>query len=68
ESDDLDLDWCYYLGVTILNMSEEEFMKCTPKKLFKLAEIHQKLNSQEESDSKSKGGTSEEVYIDDFIF
>ncbi|MEG1482545.1 hypothetical protein [Clostridium sp.] len=49
-------------------MSEEEFMKCTPKKLFKLAEIHQKLNSQEESDSKSKGGTSEEVYIDDFIF
>ena len=43
-------------------VGEEEFLKSTPKKLFKLAEIHQSINnpnSQEESKPKEQ-----EVYID----
>lgn len=46
-------------------MSEEEFLKSTPKKLFKLAEIHQKVNAPEED---NKGDSQKEVYIDNIIF
>lgn len=42
-------------------MSEEEFLRSTPKKLFALAEIHNKMNAPEEKENKKK----EEVYIDD---
>ena len=62
---ELDLDWCYYLAINILGLSEEEFLRSTPKKLFKLAEIHQKVNNPNpEKDSKPK---EEEVYIDQLI-
>ena len=44
-------------------MTEEEFFKSTPKKLFKLAEIHKKVNSPDE-DKKSDKQQQEEVYID----
>ncbi|EOU2097091.1 hypothetical protein C0L75_02915 [Clostridium perfringens] len=57
------MDWCWYLAVKILGMSEEEFFKSTPKKLFKLAEIHSKVNSSpEEQQTKEE----KEVYIDEF--
>lgn len=43
-------------------MTEEEFLKSTPKKLFKLADIHLKLNSPKEEEKKK-----EEKYIDEFF-
>lgn len=42
-------------------MSEEEFLKSTPKKLFKLAEIHNRVNSPEENQKKDE---LKEAYID----
>lgn len=57
---ELDLDWTYYLATNILGLSEEEFLKSTPKKLFKLAEIHQKINNPEDD----KPQQEQEVYID----
>lgn len=45
-------------------MTEEEFLKSTPKKLFKLAEIHNKINTH--SDEKEKESTKE-VYIDNIV-
>ena len=45
-------------------MSEEEFLKSTPKKLFKLAEIHQKMNSYDGQDTTQKEEEPEMVYID----
>lgn len=58
------MDWCWYLAVKILGMSEEEFLKSTPKKLFKLAEIHQKMNSYDGQDTTQKEEEPEMVYID----
>ena len=48
-------------------MSEEEFMKSTPKKLFKLAEIHSKMNTppSEEDGNTHKKKSVEEKYIDE---
>lgn len=44
-------------------MSEEEFYSTTPKKLFKLAEIHKKINNPSSSGSNSTKNI-EEKYID----
>ena len=44
-------------------MTEEEFLKSTPKKLFKLAEIHQKMHSNDEQDTKQEE-EPQMVYID----
>lgn len=38
-----------YLGTVILQMSEEEFWRATPRKLFSLARVHLKANGEEES-------------------
>lgn len=43
-------------------MTEEEFLRSTPRKLFKLAEIHNRVNSPAEE--KDKNEKSKEVYID----
>ena len=62
----MDLDWCWYLAIKILGMTEEEFMKSTPKKLFRLAEKKQKMHSIDGEDN-SKGEEKNEpemVYID----
>lgn len=56
------MDWCWYLAVKILGMSEEEFFRATPKKLFKLAEIHHKINNP--SGPNVKAAKPEEKYID----
>lgn len=47
-------------------MTEEEFLRSTPRKLFKLAEIHNQVNTP--SDEKSKNEKPQEVYIDQIIF
>lgn len=60
----MDLDWCWYLAVKILGMTEQEFLKSTPKKLFKLAEIHQKMNSYDSEDNTKEDDKQEMVYID----
>lgn len=44
-------------------MTEEEFYSSTPKKLFKLAEIHRKI-SNPDYDSKPKNKQTTEKYID----
>ncbi|MCI9069416.1 MAG: hypothetical protein HFJ13_07915 [Clostridium sp.] len=46
-------------------MTEEEFFKSTPKKLFKLADIHLELNSPHEVEKKDG---KEEKYIDNINF
>ena len=54
----------------MLGLGEEELLKSTPKKLFKLAEIHQKINnpnSDEETGSKERKTKEKEVYIDQLI-
>lgn len=43
-------------------MNEEEFLKSTPRKLFKLADIHKKINSNEEEAEGVK-----EEYIDNLF-
>jgi len=45
-------------------MSEEEFLKSTPRKLFKLADIHNELNAPKEE----KKEEVESKYIDQIIF
>ena len=59
------MDWCWYLAIKILGMTEEEFLKSTPKKLFKLAEIHQKMHSNNNDEEDTKEVEEPEmVYID----
>ena len=50
----------------MLGLSEKEFLRSTPKKLFKLAEIHQKVNNPNPSQEESKP-KEQEVYIDQLI-
>jgi uncharacterized phage protein (TIGR02216 family) len=47
-------DWAllYYLGTVVLNMTEEEFWKCTPRKLFALLNIHGEVSGVSESLNK----------------
>ena len=61
----MDIDFCYYLATKVLNMSEEEFKKSTPAKLFKLLEIHQDINTPKETKKKSN---HDEKYIDQINF
>jgi len=43
-------------------MTEEEFFRSTPKKLFKLAEIHRKINTPEDANKGEQ--EQKEVFID----
>ena len=47
-------------------MSEEEFKKRTPAKLFKLLEIHQDINNPKEENKKKND--KEEKFIDQISF
>jgi hypothetical protein len=38
----------YYLSTVTLKMREEDFWKCTPRKLFALLDIHLEANMTEE--------------------
>lgn len=58
------MDWCWYLAVKILGMTEEEFYKATPRKLFKLAEIHREISNPKGIDTKSNKSKPVEKYID----
>ncbi|WP_432408640.1 hypothetical protein [Wukongibacter sp. M2B1] len=56
--------WLFYLGTNILNMTETEFWRCTPRKLFSLWEIHKEVNQL----NKSNKDNTKEGYIDDVIW
>ena len=43
-------------------MSEEEFFKCTPRKLFALTDIHLKMNSSTQENNSDNN--QKEEYID----
>lgn len=47
-------DWAllYYVGTVVLNMTEEEFWKCTPRKLFSLLNIHAEINGNLKENKK----------------
>jgi hypothetical protein len=49
------------MATVILKMSEEEFWKCTPRKLFAIWEVHKKVNG-------IKSEKEEMAYIDEISF
>ena len=55
--EDLDVEWLYYYFTKILDNTEEEFWKSTPRKIFKLIEIHCNINDPEKDINKSKNGS-----------
>lgn len=57
----------YYLATKILGLSEEEFMRSTPKKLFAIAKIHSDMNKSTEQESSKSNDKQKEVYIDDIL-
>lgn len=44
----------YYMGTTLLGMSEEEFWRCTARKLFALWEIHVRVNGLDQQEEKNR--------------
>jgi hypothetical protein len=44
----------YYLATVTLNMREEDFWKCTPRKLFALLDIYAEANMTDEQKAESK--------------
>ena len=53
---DADFDWgeMYYIGRTILGLSEEEFWECSVEMINELIKIHAKMNGVEDDDKKPK--------------
>ena len=47
-------DWVllYYIGTVVLNMTEDEFWKCTPRKLFALLNIHAEVKGNIKENKK----------------
>lgn len=60
----MDFDWFYYVGTTLLNMSEESFWRSTPKKVSTLYEIHRSYNGLDEDE---EGNDTEKVYCIDEV-
>lgn len=46
-----------------LNMTEEEFLKCTLKKVISLLDYYKKINGIED-----KNGENQQMYIDQVLF
>jgi hypothetical protein len=57
-----DWDWLYYMGTNLLKMSEKEFWRCTPRKLFALWNVHKKVNGLDTKTTKKE--ENKEVFID----
>lgn len=60
-----DWDWMYYMGTTILGMSEDEFWRCTVRKLFALWDVHVRANGLDQH--KEKKTSAPPGFIDQFI-
>ncbi len=39
----------YYIATVLLNMKEEVFWRCTPRKLFSLINVHARINNPDEA-------------------
>lgn len=52
--EDIDLDFLFYCYTSILNKSEDEFWKSTPRKIFSQTDIYNKLNGKENTKDKTK--------------
>jgi hypothetical protein len=62
-------DWSllYYLGTVVLNMTEEEFWKCTPRKLFALLEVHDEVNGSAEEHGQNGKITNPQQVLKQFM-
>lgn len=47
-----DWDWMYYMGTTLLGMTEEEFWRSTVRKLFALWDVHVRVNGLDPREEK----------------
>ncbi|MHB8984052.1 MAG: phage tail assembly chaperone [Carboxydocellales bacterium] len=47
-----DWPWLMYMGTVLLRMTENEFWRCTPRKLFALWNAHKRYNSSPEEQNK----------------
>lgn len=45
-------EWLFYLGTNILSMTEEQFWKCTPKKLIGLMKVHKEVNGIKDNENE----------------
>lgn len=61
----MDFDWFFYISTTILNLTEEEFWKSTPRKIGALWRIHAKFNGWK---FKEENEQEERLYIDQVPF
>lgn len=43
-----------YAGTVVLGMSEEEFWRCTPRKLYAMLEVHFRLHSTDEQKEQER--------------
>lgn len=53
-STDIDYDYLFYIATVVLKMTEEEFWNCSPRKLFALISIHNKINSTNSSNLNNR--------------
>lgn len=51
--EDIDLDFLFYCYTSILNKSEDEFWKSTPRKIFSQMDIYNKSNGRENIKEKN---------------
>jgi hypothetical protein len=65
ENNGWDWDWMYYMGTTLLGMNEDEFWRCTVRKLFALWDVHARANGFEQKEEKKTSAPP--GYIDQFI-
>jgi hypothetical protein len=45
----------YYIATVLLNMREEDFWRCSPRKLFSLIGVHVKVNNPDEAKPSGDG-------------
>lgn len=62
--DGWDWHWLYFVGIYIFRLSEEQFWRLTPKKLWILSKEYQKYNSGGEGSTDQENKDNEAVYID----
>ncbi|WP_413373290.1 hypothetical protein [Paenibacillus taichungensis] len=52
------------MGTVLLGMTDQEFWRCTPRKLFGLWEVHMRVNGLDKENEKPSAPPG---YIDQFI-
>lgn len=58
----MDFDWFYYIGTVVLNMTEEEFWRSTPRKIGTLFKIHAKTNGWEMKSNEQNNTQNDTKY------